>query len=182
MWYGPALCAWPSLPLLPGAGPVGIKSPNITCCRLAMGMCGFLLDLGFFCAVLSPGPLPAWAFFPCIQEREFSQPPFLPLPRGWEGLSSPTPAKAGKAVWWERRGAWLWARAASREASLSVLMFLSHKIRSVLALSPGGLEGFPHTVLRSSANEGPGNAKCSRVCACQQETGHHSQKPVASPS
>ena len=48
----------------------------------------------------------------------------------------------------------------------------------MLALSPGGLEGFPHTVLRSSANEGPGNAKCPRVCVCQPEAGHCSREPM----
>ena len=65
-----------------------------------------------------------------------------------------------------------------REASLSVSVFWPCKIQSMLALSPGGLEGFPHTVLRSSANEGPGSAKCSRVCVCQPETGHCSREPV----
>lgn len=59
-----------------------------------------------------------------------------------------------------------------REASLSVSVFSRckiHNIQSVLAFSPGGLEGFPHTVLRCFANEGSGNAKCSRACACQRD-------------
>lgn len=79
------------------------------------------------------------------------------------------------------QGAWLCACVArQREASFSVSVFSPCKIRSALARSPGGLEEFPHTVLRCSANEGPGNAKCSRVCACQRETGHGSRERVAS--
>lgn len=56
-----------------------------------------------------------------------------------------------------------------------------HKICSVLALSPGDHERFPHTVLRPSAKEGPGNAKCS-VSVCANQKWHCAQKQVASSS
>lgn len=84
-----------------------------------------------------------------------------PVPRHPAGLQE----KEGCALGAE---AWLWA-------TLSVSAFSPRNTRSVLAPSPGGLEGLPHTVLRSSANEGPGSAKCSRACVRQRDTGRSSQ-------
>lgn len=159
---------------------MGLRRVSVAFCRPALGMCVSSVDLSFFYVVLSPDLLPARAAFLALKTAPV-QPLRSSASKGAGRGVQPHPCKSGGGCV-VGAGAWLWARAAPRAASLSVSVFLPRKTRSVLALSPGGLEGFPHTVLRSSANEGPGNAKCSRGCACQQETGHHSQKPVASPS
>lgn len=113
---GPAL---PSQPRLPGqppwaacalcpagcrvpsrAGPVGLGRVSVTFCRPALGVCVSSVDLGCFYVVLSPGPfLPGG---PSLRSRAcLCSLSILPHPRGREGVSSPTPARVGEAVWWE---------------------------------------------------------------------------------
>lgn len=132
------------------------SGPSFTCCTLVVSMFGTSVDLSFFYAVVSPNPFllrhPSMALGSvCLQ------------PAAPQHLS-PTPAGEGRVCWGQGPGCGLQL---PRAASLSASVFSPRKIPSVLALSPGGLEGFPYTVLRSSANEGPGNAKCSRACVCQ---------------
>lgn len=160
----------PGLSLLPGAESCpdlglwtwrGLGSrPSLTCCKLVLSMCGNSVDLSFFYVVASP-KLPSYSgVLPLHSEMcVWSLPVPQPL-RRWEGFPAPPlQEKEGGVL---GAGSWLWASATRPRAAVSVSVFSPRKTRSLLALRPGGLEGFPHTVLRSSANEGPGNAKCSR--------------------
>lgn len=81
-----------------------------------------------------------------------------------------------------RRKDMLWGKGPSyglgpsqRDQPLCLSCFHPIKPRMCWCSAQGGLEGFPHTVLRCFANESSGDGKCSPVCVCQCETGHSSQ-------
>ena len=175
-WILPGPCLLPGTESCPEQGLWTLRGldsrPSFTCCKLVLSMFGTSVDLSLFYAAISPIPSPTEAPFHRVGECVFAASLCLSTPAGGEGSPATALQKEGCAL---GAGTWLWA-------TLSVSVFLPRKIRSVLAPSPGGLEGFPHTVLRSSANEGPGNAECSCARACQREPGQGSQKRVASSS
>lgn len=178
---GPPFCWYRTLPRARPAGieRLGFQAHLCTCCRPAL----HIWNLGTPQFLLLCSRVPQTPFLLRLRSIAFENivaaSLLFSIGAGGKGFPAPPLQKEGRAL---GAGTWPWARAAP-EASLSVSVFSPRKIltiQNVLALSPGGLEGFPHTVLRCFANEGSGNAKCSRVCACQRETGHGSQKRVAS--